>query len=153
MKKVIGVISDTHGLLRPQAINRLHGSDIIIHAGDIGSVEVLRGLEDIAPLYAVRGNTDRSSWPSPIPAWDIIEFGGLNIYVRHIMWEIDIDPTSASVNVVITGHTHVPKIEWKDGILFFNPGSAGPVRDSLPVTVGRIVINGADPEPEILRLI
>lgn len=153
MKKVIGVISDTHGLLRPQAVKMLYGSDLIIHAGDIGDIGIVHALEDIAPLYAVRGNTDSSSWSRIIPYWDIFEFCGLNIYVRHIMWEMDMDPVAASMNIVITGHTHVPDIEWKDGILFFNPGSAGPVRERLPVTLGRIVINGSDPVPEILRLV
>lgn len=153
MKKVIGVISDTHGLLRPQAVKMLHGSDVIIHAGDIGDMGIIHALEDLAPLCAVRGNTDSSSWAGMIPNWDILEFCGLNIYVRHIMWEMDLDPLAASMNIVITGHTHVPNIEWKDGILFFNPGSAGPVRDRLPVTLGRIVLNGSGPVPEILRLV
>ncbi|WP_035276667.1 metallophosphoesterase family protein [Desulforegula conservatrix] len=152
MKKIIGVISDTHGLLRPKALNMLSGSDIIIHAGDIGEIDIIHKLEDIAPLYAVRGNTDRSSWPRKIPSWEIVQFEGLNIYVRHILGEMDIDPASASIDIVITGHTHMPKIDWKNGILFFNPGSAGPIRDRLPVTVGKIIINESGPEPEIIRL-
>jgi len=153
MKKIIGVISDTHGLLRSKAINMLAGSDIIIHAGDIGDTDIIHGLENIAPLYAVRGNTDRSSWPIKISSWEIVQFEGLNIYVRHILGEMDIDPASASIDIVITGHTHMPKIDWKNGILFFNPGSAGPIRDILPVTVGKIIINESGPEPEIIRLI
>lgn len=153
MKKIIGVISDTHGLLRSKAINMLAGSDIIIHAGDIGDTDIIHGLENIAPLYAVRGNTDRSSWPIKISSWEIVQFEGLNIYVRHILGEMDIDPASASIDIVITGHTHMPKIDWKNGILFFNPGSAGPIRDRLPVTVGKIIINESGPEPEIIRLI
>lgn len=153
MKKTIGVISDTHGLLRPQALNALGDSDIIIHAGDIGSIDIIRGLEEIAPVYPVRGNTDRDSWSRRIPFWDIVEFSGINIYVRHIIEEIDIDPASASVNIVITGHTHMPHRVWKKGILFLNPGSAGPVRESKPVTVGKIILNGSGPEAEIISLI
>jgi len=153
MKKIIGVISDTHGLLRSKALRMLAGSDIIIHAGDIGDMDVIHELEKIAPLYAVRGNTDRSSCFAAIPSWEIIQFEGRSIYVRHIIGEMDIDPVSASVDIVISGHTHIPKAEWKKGVLFFNPGSAGPIRDSLPVTVGRIILGEANPEPEIMKLV
>lgn len=153
MKKIIGIISDTHGLLRPQALNALGDSDIIIHAGDIGSTDVIKRLEEICPVYPVRGNTDRDSWSRKIPLWEIVEFGGLNIYVRHIFEEIDIDPVSSSVNIIISGHTHLPHKISKKGILFFNPGSAGPERESKPVTVGKIILDGSEPKAEIIRLL
>lgn len=153
MKKIIGVISDTHGLIRSNALKSLAGSDIIIHAGDIGSQEVLDSLEKIAPVYAVLGNTDRSSWSRSIPSWDIVSFEGINIYVRHILDDMDLDPEAASVNIVITGHTHMPKIERRHHVLYFNPGSAGPLRWNLPITVGRITLKGSNPVPEIIRLL
>ena len=139
----LGVISDTHGLLRPQAIEALRGSDMIVHAGDVGSPEVLRGLEEIAPVVAVRGNNDREPWAKDLSLSEAFELGGASIYVLHDVNELDLDPRVAGFSVVIAGHSHQPRCEERDGVLFFNPGSAGPRRFRLPISVGRIVIDGA----------
>ena len=139
----LGVISDTHGLLRPEAVDALRGSDMIVHAGDIGSPEVLRGLETIAPVIAVRGNNDREPWAKGLPLSDSFELGRASIYVLHDVNELDLDPRVAGFSVVIAGHSHQPRSEERNGVLFFNPGSAGPRRFRLPISVGRIVIEGA----------
>ena len=139
----LGVISDTHGLLRPEAVDALGGSDMIVHAGDVGSPEVLRGLEEIAPVVAVRGNNDREPWAKDLSLSEAFELGGASIYVLHDVNELDLDPRVAGFSVVIAGHSHQPRCEERDGVLFFNPGSAGPRRFRLPISVGRIVIDGA----------
>ena len=139
----IGVISDTHGLLRPEAVEALRGSDMIVHAGDIGSPEVLRGLETIAPVVAVRGNNDREPWAKDLPLTDSFELGDASIYVLHDVNELDLDPRVAGFSVVIAGHSHQPRSEERDGVLFFNPGSAGPRRFRLPISVGTIIIEGS----------
>jgi uncharacterized protein len=143
MKRRLGVISDTHGLLRPEAIHALRGSDLIVHAGDIGSPDVLRGLERIAPVIAVRGNNDRGPWTDKLPLTEAVELGGASIYVLHDVNELDLDPRAAGFSVVIAGHSHQPRCEERDGVLFFNPGSAGPRRFRLPISVGTIAIDGA----------
>jgi uncharacterized protein len=143
MKRRLGVISDTHGLLRPEAIHALRGSDLIVHAGDIGSPEVLRGLERIAPVIAVRGNNDRGPWADKLPLTEAVELGGASIYVLHDVNELDLDPRAGGFSVVIAGHSHQPRCEERDGVLFFNPGSAGPRRFRLPISVGTIAIDGA----------
>jgi len=148
----IGVISDTHGLLRPEAVRALEGSDIIVHAGDIGSPEVLSALKAIAPLFAVRGNTDNSPWSSKIPASDTANFRGLLFHVLHDIGRIDLDPQAAGIHIVISGHSHIPAITQKDGVLYLNPGSAGPRRYALPVTLARITIQGKELSPEIISL-
>ena len=139
----LGVISDTHGLLRPEAVEALRGSDMIVHAGDIGSPEVLRGLETIAPVVAVRGNNDREPWAKDLPLSDSFELGGASIYVLHDVNELDLDPRVAGFSVVIAGHSHQPRSEERSGVLFFNPGSAGPRRFRLPISLGHIVIEGS----------
>ena len=139
----LGVISDTHGLLRPQAVEALRGSDMIVHAGDVGSPEVLRGLEALAPVLAVRGNNDRGPWAQHLPLTESLELGRASIYVLHDLHELDLDPRVAGFSVVIAGHSHQPRCEQRDGVLFFNPGSAGPRRFRLPISVGKIVIEGA----------
>jgi uncharacterized protein len=139
----LGVIADTHGLLRPEALEALVGSDMIVHAGDVGSPEVLRGLEEIAPVMAVRGNNDRGPWAEKLPLRDDFELGGASIYVLHDLNELDLDPRAAGFSVVIAGHSHQPRCEERNGVLFFNPGSAGPRRFKLPISVGRIAIDGA----------
>jgi putative phosphoesterase len=139
----LGVISDTHGLLRPEAVEALHGSDMIVHAGDVGSPDVLRELEKIAPVIAVRGNNDREPWAKDLPLTDVLELGGASIYVLHDVNELDLDPRAAGFSVVIAGHSHQPRSEERDGVLFFNPGSAGPRRFRLPISVGHIVIEGS----------
>jgi uncharacterized protein len=134
----IGVISDTHGLLRPQAVEALRGSALIIHAGDVGRPEILDDLRRIAPIIAVRGNVDH--WADRLPVSEIVEHDGVRLYVLHILEDLDLDPPTAGFHAVITGHTHRPKMETKDGVLYFNPGSAGPRRFDLPVSLGRLAM-------------
>ncbi|HEV3207724.1 MAG TPA: metallophosphoesterase family protein [Terriglobales bacterium] len=136
----IGVISDTHGLLRPEALAALRGSAFIIHAGDIGAPEILDKLAEIAPVTAVRGNVDRSSWARKIPTTNVLEVGGTSIYVLHSLQDLDLKPEAAGFAAVISGHSHVPKQEMRNGVLYFNPGSAGPRRFRLPVSLGRLVV-------------
>jgi len=134
----IGVISDTHGLLRPSAIEALRGSDLIIHAGDVGRAEILAELAAIAPVVAVRGNVDRGDWAEALPISEVISLGEHSIYMRHILAELDLDAEAAGFAAVIYGHSHKPDIAEKNGVIYFNPGSAGPRRFALPVTVGRL---------------
>ena len=136
----IGVISDTHGLLRPEALDALQGSDHIVHAGDVGEPEILDQLREIAPVTAVRGNVDRGAWARALPTSEVLEADRTAIYVIHILSELDLKPESAGFAAVIYGHSHMPKLETKKGVIFFNPGSAGPRRFNLPVTVGRLTI-------------
>ncbi len=138
----IGVISDTHGLMRPEAIRALAGVRHILHAGDICAEAVLSELATVAPVTAVRGNNDYGTWADDLKTTQWVEFGGLSIYMLHDLSELDIDPQAAGVHAVITGHSHRPLIEKRDGVLFINPGSAGPRRFSLPVSVGLIEIAG-----------
>jgi uncharacterized protein len=139
----LGVISDTHGLLRPEAVEALRGSDMIVHAGDIGSPDVLRALEKIAPVIAVRGNNDHQPWAKDLPLSEAFEAGRAAIYVLHDVNELDLDPRAAGFSVVIAGHSHQPRSEEHDGVLFFNPGSAGPLRFRLPISLGHLVIDGS----------
>ena len=134
----IGVISDTHGLMRPEALAALAGCELIVHGGDVGGREVLAALAKIAPVRAVRGNNDTGAWARALPATERIEVAGRVLYVIHDVKELDVDPAAAGIDVVIAGHSHRPRNETVDGVLFFNPGSAGPRRFSLPITVGRI---------------
>jgi uncharacterized protein len=137
---LIGVISDTHGLLRKQAVAALQGSDRIIHAGDVGDPAILRELKEIAPVSAVRGNVDRDGWARDIPETNSLELEGISIYVLHVLQKIDLKPEAAGFAAVVYGHSHIPKQEMKNGVLYFNPGSAGPRRFRLPVTVGRLTL-------------
>lgn len=137
----IGVISDTHGLLRPEALHSLRDSDFIIHAGDVGDPEILTRLREIAPVTAVRGNIDRGAWARSLPITDVLEVAGISIYVLHILAELDLKPQAAGFSAVVFGHSHVPKIEFQQQVLFFNPGSAGPRRFKLPVTIGRLIVD------------
>ena len=148
----IGIISDTHDLLRPEAVNALEGSEIIIHAGDIGSPEILDRLKTLAPVYAVRGNMDGSPWGETLPPAEIIEISGKLLYVLHNIAEIDLNPVAAGVAVVISGHSHRPHVEDKNGVLFINPGSAGPRRFSLPVTVASLQIVGDSITCDVIEL-
>jgi putative phosphoesterase len=148
----IGVISDTHGLLRPEALTALHGSDYIIHAGDIGDPRILDSLAAIAPVTAVRGNVDHGAWAQKIPATNVLEIGEVSIYVLHSLQELDLKPEAAKFAAVVSGHSHVPKQELKNGVLYFNPGSAGPRRFRLPVSVGRLLLAGGKVESEIVKL-
>jgi putative phosphoesterase len=149
---LIGVISDTHGLLRPEALAALHGSDYIIHAGDVGDPQILDKLSAIAPVTAVRGNVDHGAWARKIPATNVLEIGEVSIYVLHSLQELDLKPEAAQFAAVAYGHSHVPKSEVKNGVLYFNPGSAGPRRFKLPVSVGRLILEGGKIDANILIL-
>jgi uncharacterized protein len=135
----IGLISDTHGLLRPEALSALKGSQLIIHAGDVGNPEILEGLETVAPVVAVRGNVDTQPWAAKLPATVIAEAKGSTIYVLHNLAELDLDPAAAGFQIVVSGHSHKPSSTTSDGVLYVNPGSAGPRRFSLPITVARLL--------------
>ena len=150
---VIGVISDTHGLLRREAISALQGSDHIIHAGDIGDAAILDRLNEIAPVTAVRGNVDKGAWAQKIPESNVLEVEGVSIYVLHILDELDLKPEAAGFAAVIYGHSHVSKQEVKNGVLYFNPGSAGPKRFNLPVSIGKLVVRNGRIEAEVLDLL
>jgi uncharacterized protein len=149
----IGVISDTHGLLRPEACRALEGVERIIHAGDIGDEGVLAALSRIAPVTAVVGNNDHGPWTRAWPATAEVRFGAITILVTHIIAELAVDPETVGASVVIYGHSHQPENVRRDGVLFFNPGSAGPRRFKLPVTVGRLYVEGRRVEGEIVPLI
>ena len=136
----VGVISDTHGLVRPEALAALAGVEHIVHAGDIGAPAVLDALGRIAPVTAVRGNNDREAWAAGVPETEIVEIGGASLYVLHDLHELDLDPRAAGFAAVIAGHSHQPRQENRDGVLFFNPGSSGPRRFKLPISVGRLTI-------------
>jgi uncharacterized protein len=138
--KTIGLISDTHGLLRPEAVRALAGVSHIIHAGDIGGPEILEALRKIAPVHAVRGNNDKGPWAAQIPLYQALELEGVNIYALHDLKELDLDPKAAGFAVVVSGHSHKPAVNERDGVQFVNPGSAGPRRFTLPVTVGYLDI-------------
>lgn len=138
----VGLISDTHGLLRPQALAFLRGADFIVHAGDIGSAAIVRELEAIAPVTAVRGNNDRGDWALSIAETELLKVGELYLYALHDVAQLDIDPAAAGVRVVVCGHSHVPAVEWRGDVLFVNPGSAGPRRFRLPVAAGELLVDG-----------
>jgi putative phosphoesterase len=150
--RTVGVISDTHGLLRPEAVVALRGVDAIVHAGDIGTRDVLDRLARIAPVTAVRGNNDRGAWAEALPSTAVLEIGGVRLYVLHSVRELGLDPRAAGFGAVISGHSHEPRLEERDGVLFFNPGSAGPRRFRLPVAVGRLTVNGGRVRCRILEL-
>jgi len=149
---IVGVISDTHGLLRPEALELLRGSEHIIHAGDIGEPEIIPRLERIAPVTAIRGNIDRSAWAQRFPETEMVELGGLHLYVIHDLNALDLNPKAAGVAVVISGHSHQAKQEVKEGVLYFNPGSAGPRRFKLQVTLGKLEIRSERAHGEILEI-
>ncbi len=137
---LIGVISDTHGLLRPEALAALRGSEHILHAGDIGSPSIIPALAEIAPVTAIRGNVDREPWAREFPETQVVELAGLSIYIIHDGNALDLNPKAAGFAAVVSGHTHEPKQEVKHGVLYFNPGSAGPRRFKLPVSLGFLEI-------------
>lgn len=149
---IVGVISDTHGLLRPEALAALRGSAHILHAGDVGAAAVLEELRKIAPVTVVRGNVDTGAWAHGIPHNEVAEFEGASIYMLHILSQLDLKPEAAGFAVVVYGHSHAPKSETKNGVLYFNPGSAGPRRFKLPVTVGKLVIEDGRVRGEIFAL-
>ena len=136
----LGVISDTHGLVRPEALAALKGVERIVHAGDIGSPEVLEALERVAPVTAVRGNNDRGGWARTIPETEVVEVGGVSLYLLHDLHELDLEPRAAGFAAVISGHSHQPRLEERDGVLYLNPGSAGPRRFKLPISLARLTV-------------
>ena len=150
-KKLIGVISDTHGLVRPQAIEALAGVDMILHAGDIGNSAVLDTLREIAPVVAVRGNNDRGEWAESLPDWEVVEIGAVSIYMLHDVKEIDINQ-AAAFQVVISGHSHKPAVEERSGVLYVNPGSAGPRRFSLPISLAHLRVEGSTVNAKLIEL-
>ena len=152
-KVIIGVISDTHGLLRPEAVAALQGSDHIVHAGDVGRPDILQELTAIAPVTTVRGNVDQGSWARKLPLTEVLEAGGVSLYVLHILEQLDLNPEAAGFAAVISGHSHVPKQEVRNGVLYFNPGSAGPRRFNLPVTLGKLVVEKGNVTGEIIRIV
>lgn len=152
MVKRVGLISDTHGLLRPEARRFLRGSDFIVHAGDIGDAVVLEALRAIAPVTAVRGNNDTGAWAKAIPDTDVLKVGSVHIHVIHDLTEIEVDPAAAGFRVVVSGHSHRPKVEERDGVLYVNPGSAGPRRFTLPVSCAELRIRGSAVLPKLAAL-
>ena len=136
----VGVVSDTHGLVRPQLMDALRGCDVIVHAGDIGGVEVLEQLRTLAPLHAVRGNNDEGAWAETIPQTEVVTVGQRHFYLLHDVAQLDLDPEAAEMSAVISGHSHRPKAETRNGVLFLNPGSAGPRRFTLPISVAEILV-------------
>lgn len=151
-KREIGVVSDTHDLLRPQVLEVLQGVEHIIHAGDVGGPEILEGLASVAPVSVVRGNTDHGPFGQTLPEWDVVSFGDLNIYVIHNLAELDLDPQAAGFRAVVYGHTHQPKQEIKRGVLYLNPGSIGPRRFRLPISLAKLRITGKDLQVEFIEL-
>jgi uncharacterized protein len=150
--KTVGVISDTHGLLRPEAVAALQGADLIVHAGDIGAPEILEALGRIAPLKAIRGNIDIQPWAESLPATEVVEVAGVYLYVLHDLKTLDLNPGAAGFAAVISGHSHKALRAVRNGVLYFNPGSAGPGRFRLPITLGLLRINAGKIKPEIISL-
>jgi hypothetical protein len=148
----IGVISDTHGLVRPEALHALAGAELIVHAGDVGAPEVLDALRAVAPVVAVRGNNDRGRWARALAATEVVERGGRALYVLHDLHELDLDPRAAGFDAVIAGHSHQPSVERRDGVLYLNPGSAGPRRFRLPVCVARLSVSARGLDARIVTL-
>ena len=150
--KLVGVISDTHGLVRPQVLEALAGVEMILHAGDIGSQEVVDSLNRIAPVVAVRGNNDKGTWAALLPDWEVVEIGNVSIYMLHNVNEIDISPSGAGFQVVVSGHSHQPSVVEQRGVLYVNPGSAGPRRFTLPVSLAHLHV-GATVKAQIIELV
>ncbi len=138
--RVVGLISDTHGLLRPEAVEVLRGVELIVHAGDIGGPDIVDALRQIAPVHAVRGNVDRGSWADDFSPTEIVEVGDQVLYVLHDLGELDLDPAAAGFRVVVSGHSHHPKVTEERGVVYLNPGSAGPRRLRLPISIARMVV-------------
>ena len=149
---LVGVISDTHGLLRPQAVEALAGSQLVIHAGDVGSPEILPSLSRLARVEAVCGNVDTEAWAQSLPETAAVEVQGHSLYILHDLKRLDLDPRAAAFAVVISGHTHAAANEMRNGVLYFNPGSAGPRRFRLPVSVGKLWLSAAGIRGEIVLL-
>jgi hypothetical protein len=151
-KYVVGVISDTHGLMRAEALRALAGAELIIHAGDIGKPEVMDALRALAPVVAVRGNNDREAWARAIAETETIELGAVRLYLLHALQELTLDPLGEGFDVVVSGHSHRPSVERRGGVLYLNPGSAGPRRFKLPITVARLAVRGRSCRARIIEL-
>jgi len=157
---ILGVLSDTHGLLRPEAINALRGVDHILHTGDIGDSTILDKLRAIAPVSAIRGNIDQHGACARLPATEVVEFAGHSLYMLHDRHALDLDPVAAGFSAILSGHSHQPMIEWRRDVLYFNPGSAGPRRFALPISLGTLTIHAGSPgqtrqtalEPRLIEL-
>lgn len=150
--KLIGIISDTHGLVRPEALKALKGVEMILHAGDIGRQEVLDTLNQIAPVVAVRGNNDKGEWAQSLPDWEVVEVGEVSIYMLHDLKEIDISPSGGGFRVVVSGHSHKPSVTEQRGVLYVNPGSAGPRRFTLPVSLAHLHVLGDKVQAKLIEL-
>lgn len=150
---IIGVISDTHGFLRPEAFQVLQGCELILHAGDVGAPEVLDELRAIAPLHVVRGNVDYGVWADALPLSKNIEIKGLRFHILHDVDQLGVDPVAEGIDAVIYGHTHLQESSERDGVLYFNPASAGPRRHSLPISMGRIQIQDGQIQAEHIQLL
>jgi uncharacterized protein len=149
----VGVISDTHGLLRPEALAQLRGVEHIVHAGDLGAPGIVEALSEVAPVTAIRGNVDRGAWAASYPETETLGLGGLAVHLVHALQDLDPEVLARGIDVVISGHSHRPSVETRDGTLFLNPGSAGPRRFRLPVTLALLTIHGGRASPEILDLL
>ncbi len=150
--RLVGLISDTHGLLRPEAIRALQGSALIVHAGDVGSAGVLRALRAVAPVAAVRGNVDTGTWAKGLRRTETLQIGQVSVHVIHDLTHLDTVPEAAGLRVVVSGHSHMPSIHERDGVLFVNPGSAGPRRFNLPISLARLSVQGTSAHVELVTL-
>jgi putative phosphoesterase len=150
---LVGVIADTHGLLRPEAFAALRGCEHLIHAGDVGAPEILERLRELAPVTAVRGNVDHGPWADLLPEIEVVELAAVEIYVLHNLKLLDLDPAAGGFGCVISGHTHQPKIERRNSVLYLNPGSAGPRRFRLPVTIAHLSIENGAVSAEISEIL
>jgi putative phosphoesterase len=151
-ERLVGIISDTHGLVRPEAVEALHGVELIVHAGDVGGPQVLEALRGVAPVVAVRGNNDKGEWAERLADREIVRVSTVSAYVLHDLKDLDIDPPGAGFRVVISGHSHKPSVEERRGVLYVNPGSAGPRRFTLPISVALLRVAGGTADAEVVKL-
>lgn len=148
----VGLISDTHNLLRPEAADFLRGSDYIVHAGDVCEPGILEDLAALAPVTVVRGNNDRGAWAERLNETELVQVGEIFVYAIHDLSQLDLDPHAAGVRAIVSGHSHKPHVEKRDGVLYVNPGSAGPRRFKLPIAVGELIVRGGDVSARIIEL-
>ncbi len=149
---VVGVLSDTHGLLRPTVVAALQGVDLIVHAGDVGGVNILPRLREIEPVVAVRGNVDHGPWLLDLPETEVVTVGAASLYVLHDVHALDLNPATAGFHAIISGHSHRPAATWRDGVLYLNPGSVGPRRFQLPISLARLRVRGTALQVEFVTL-